>query len=76
MPACTPWAAGGAASVEGRRTAVEGELVLQARRRQNHLLRHLDHASCPSNLVVKRLRFLGDGHKADAFALAMIAHWH
>lgn len=76
MPACTPWAADGVASVENRRIAVESELVLQARRRQNRLLRHLDHASCPSNLVARRLRFLDDVRKVDAFALAMIARWH
>ena len=76
MKACTPWAADRAASVDDHRTAVEGELVLQARRKQNRQLRHLDRASCPSNLVVKRLRFLGDVRKADAFALATIARWH
>ena len=76
MKACTPWAADGAASAEGHRIAVEDELVLQARQRQSRLLRHLGHASCPSNLVAKRLRFLGDVRKADAFALATIARWH
>ena len=53
-PACSPWAAGGVASVEDHRTAVEDrqtavgdELVHQVRRRQTHLLHHPDHASCP-----------------------------
>ena len=72
----TPLAAGGAASVEDHRTAVEGELVLQARQRQTRRLRHLGHASYPSNLVAKRLRFLGDVRKVGVFALVMIAHLH
>lgn len=46
-PVCSPWAADGAASVEDRRTAVEGGLVLQVRQTQNRPPRHHDHASCP-----------------------------
>jgi hypothetical protein len=71
-----PFAVDGAASVGDHHSAVEVELALRARQKQNRPPSHPGYASYPWAPAAKRLYFPDNGHRDGGHGLAKTARWH